>query len=75
MKNYLCKKCGTLVQKSSVPNSSGCPEGSSHIWIDQGEVGNNNYQCKKCGTLIKSKTRPKNSSGCTKGASHIWLKL
>jgi len=32
MKNYQCKKCGTLVQANGQPVSNGCPQGGFHQW-------------------------------------------
>jgi predicted Zn-ribbon and HTH transcriptional regulator len=74
MKNYQCKKCGTVVQGNSIPSSSGCPEASSHSWTNLGDVGDKNYQCKKCGTVVQGNSIP-SSSGCPKASSHSWTKL
>jgi hypothetical protein len=74
MKNYQCSKCATVIQSSSLPNSNGCPKGSSHSWHNLGEVGDKNYQCKKCGTVIKTNSLP-SSNGCPSGSSHSWSKL
>lgn len=74
MKNYMCHKCNTLLQKNSSPNSSGCPGGGYHQWTDLGETGTDNYQCKKCGNLVQSKRSP-SSSHCPDGGSHSWTKL
>jgi len=53
MRNYLCKKCATLVKSDKKPISFNCPSGGNHQWTDLGEVGTTNYQCQKCGLLIK----------------------
>jgi len=74
MKNYLCKKCGTLVKSANQPSSLGCPAGSAHQWSNLGDVGDKNYQCKKCGTLVQSKNQP-SSLGCPKSSAHQWTKL
>jgi hypothetical protein len=75
MHNYLCKKCKTLLQSQGhSPNSSGCPSGGTHSWVNLGETGDKNYQCKKCATLIKTKSSP-NSTGCPSGSTHTWIKL
>jgi len=54
MRNYLCKKCATLVKSDKKPISFNCPSGGNHQWTDLGEVGTTNYQCQKCGLLLKS---------------------
>jgi predicted nucleic acid-binding Zn-ribbon protein len=74
MKNFQCKKCGTLVQLGNQPNSSGCPEGSLHQWQNLGDTGEKTYQCRKCGTVVHSGGQP-NSSGCPKGSLHQWTKM
>jgi len=74
MRNYQCKKCGTLVRANSQPSSSGCPAGSFHQWTNLGDTGEKQYQCKKCGTLIQSKSTP-SSSGCPQSSFHQWTKL
>jgi len=74
MRNYQCRKCGTVIQANTPPNSSGCPKGSLHQWTNLGVSGNKNYQCKKCGTVIKADATP-NSSGCPQGSLHQWIKL
>jgi len=74
MKNYQCKKCGTLIQANSCPSISGCPAGSTHSWVILGDVGSKNFQCKKCGTLVKADSCP-SISGCPKGSTHSWTKL
>ena len=74
MKNYLCKKCGNLIQSEKTPNASGCLKGTLHTWQDLGEVGTDTYQCKKCGLTLKSKKTPV-PSGCLKGTYHQWNKL
>jgi predicted nucleic acid-binding Zn-ribbon protein len=74
MKNYQCKKCGTLIQANSSPTNSGCPSGSTHSWTNLGDVGDKNYQCSKCGTLVKASSSP-SSSGCPKASFHSWTKL
>lgn len=74
MRNYQCRKCGTLLVANSSPSNLGCPKGSSHHWTNLGETGDKNYQCKKCGTLIKARVSPTNL-GCPQGASHQWIKL
>jgi rubrerythrin len=74
MKNYQCKKCGTIIQGKNIPSSLGCPKGSIHSWTNLGDLGDKNYQCKKCGTLVKSKNIP-SSLGCPSGSMHSWTKL
>lgn len=74
MKNFQCKKCGTLVQSNSTPTSSGCPSGGFHSWVNLGETGSKNFQCKKCGTLVRSNNTPP-SSGCPSENFHSWVKL
>ena len=74
MKNYCCSKCGTHIKNASSPNTSGCPKGGYHQWVDLGAVGDSNYQCKKCGLLVQSKSSP-NTSGCTSGGYHQWTKM
>jgi len=74
MKNYMCHKCNTVLQKDSTPSISGCPGGGSHQWTNLGDVGNLNYQCKKCANLVRSKSQP-SISYCPDGGSHSWTKL
>ncbi|MCQ2307416.1 MAG: hypothetical protein MJ000_07625 [Bacteroidales bacterium] len=74
MKNYQCKKCGTLIQSEKTPSSFNCPKGGMHQWQDLGEVGTDTYQCKKCGLIVNSKKTP-SSFGCTSGGMHQWNKL
>ena len=74
MKNYMCKKCETLLQSATVPHVFNCPSGGSHQWTDLGSVGNNNYQCKKCAVLVKSSGVP-HVFNCPNGGSHQWTKL
>lgn len=74
MNNYQCKKCSTLVQINSQPNSFNCPSGGHHQWNNLREVGDISYQCKKCGTLVKSKSQPP-SFNCPSGSHHSWSKL
>jgi predicted nucleic acid-binding Zn-ribbon protein len=74
MKNYQCKKCGTVIQSNSSPSSSGCPSGGLHSWTNLGDTGDKNYQCKKCGTLLHSNNTP-SSSGCPSDGLHSWTKL
>lgn len=74
MKNYQCRKCGTLISNESYPNANGCPNGGSHQWNNLGECGDTRYQCRKCGILIYSKSYP-NANGCSNGGSHQWNKL
>lgn len=74
MNNYLCAKCGTIIQSSSAPKSSGCPSNTTHHWSNLGEVGDKNYQCSKCGTVVKVNSAPQ-SSGCPKATTHSWSKL
>jgi predicted nucleic acid-binding Zn-ribbon protein len=74
MRNYLCKKCGTLVKANTQPSLSGCPRGSAHQWTNLGDVGDKNYQCKKCETLVQAKSQP-SLSGCPQSSAHQWTKL
>ena len=74
MRNYLCKKCATLVKSLKKPISFDCRSGGNHQWTDLGEVGDNNYQCQKCGLLLKSKKKPI-SFNCPSGGNHQWTQL
>jgi DNA-directed RNA polymerase subunit RPC12/RpoP len=74
MKNYMCKKCKTLIQSASRPSGFNCPSGGMHQWSDMGNVGTENHQCKKCGTLVQSKGRP-SGFDCPAGGMHQWSKL
>jgi len=74
MRNYQCKKCGTLITNNTHPFSQGCPNGGNHQWTDLGESGDTRYQCKKCGILISSKSYPF-SQGCPNGGNHQWNRL
>jgi RNA polymerase sigma factor (sigma-70 family) len=74
MKNYLCRKCKTVVQKSSQPTSFNCPGGGSHEWTDLGNVGDTNYQCKKCATPVEASGHPA-SFNCPDGGNHQWTDL
>jgi rubrerythrin len=74
MKNYLCKKCGTLVQNEQRPNVSGCPKAPSHDWYDLGKCGSKKFQCKKCGILVHSEQRP-DVRGCPKAPFHDWYEI
>ena len=74
IRNYQCRKCGTLVWQDRTPSYSGCPAGGSHSWVSLGNVGSNAYQCKKCGTLVYSERTP-SYTGCPAGSSHSWRKL
>lgn len=57
-----------------MPNTSKCPEGSMHQWINLGDAGSIDYQCIKCSTTAKFKSRP-SSSLCPSGSMHQWNKL
>ena len=74
MKNYQCRKCGTLIQSDRRPHLNGCPSGGLHEWVDLGECGATPYQCRKCGTLIQNDKRPY-LNGCPSGGLHEWIKL
>ena len=74
LKNWQCKKCFTVVQKDSMPNTTTCPSGGGHAWLGLGEVGNDSYQCKKCGVIVKSKNIPQGGM-CPQGYAHTWSKL
>jgi predicted RNA-binding Zn-ribbon protein involved in translation (DUF1610 family) len=74
MRNYLCKKCATLVKSDKKPISFNCPSGGNHQWNDLGEVGTTNYQCQKCGLLLKSQKKPI-SFNCPSGGNHQWTQL
>jgi DNA-directed RNA polymerase subunit RPC12/RpoP len=74
MKNYQCSKCATLVQEDHQPSYAPCPKGSSHSWIDMGNVGSENWQCSKCFIQLKSDHQP-SYAPCPKGSSHGWTKL
>ena len=74
LKNYMCKKCATVVNSGSTPSSYGCPAGNSHSWNNLGQVGTRNYLCKKCGTHVESRSTP-SSYGCPAGNSHSWNNL
>ena len=68
LRNYQCKKCGTLVRAGSTPSSLNCPARGSHSWQNLGEVGEENYCCKK-------NRRNPSSLGCPAGNSHSWNHL
>lgn len=77
--NYLCKKCGTLVQGPEIqaPTNINCPNhsnGTSHIWYRLGTVGLINYMCTKCGAIVHCNKTP-NSNGCLVATTHYWKKL
>lgn len=74
MKNYLCTKCATLIQRDSTPSSSSCPKSGTHSWQYLGEVGDKSYQCKKCATVVKATAIPL-SSTCPNGGTHSWSVL
>jgi len=74
MKNYQCKKCGTVIKSNNLPSVIGCPEGSTHQWINLGNVGDKNYQCRKCGTVVQSSSQP-SLLGCPDSTAHQWIKL
>ena len=74
LRNYQCKKCGTLVRATSTPSSLNCMSGGSHSWQNLGDFGEENYCCKKCGTWVMSRTTP-SSLGCPAGSSHSWNHL
>jgi predicted nucleic acid-binding Zn-ribbon protein len=74
MDNYQCQNCSTLIQSSSTPTTSGCPDASFHKWTKLAPVGDTNYQCKKCGTLVKASRTP-TTSGCPQASFHQWTKL
>lgn len=74
MRNYQCKKCGTLINSKSSPRTMGCPAGGYHQWTDLGECGDTPYQCRKCGLLINSESSPR-TMGCPDGGYHQWNKL
>ena len=69
LRNYQCKKCGTLVKSTSTPSSLNCPARGSHSWQNLGEMGSENYCCKKCGTWVMSRNSA-NSLVCPAGYSH-----
>jgi len=74
MKNFLCHKCKTHIEKASRPDPFNCAAGGTHSWNDLGEVGSTNFQCKKCGVLVQSKSTP-NAFFCPSGGTHQWNKL
>ena len=74
LKNYQCKKCGTLIQSDRYPSVLGCPSGGSHQWYELGAVGFENYQCSKCGTHVENQKSP-SVLGCPSGGSHQWYDL
>ncbi len=59
MRNYLCKKCATLVKSDKKPISFNCPSGGNHQWTDLGEVGTTNYQCQMSKMWASSKITKK----------------
>jgi len=73
-RNYLCKKCVSLVCMRKSPAYTKCPKGGVHEWTDLGECGANPYQCAKCATLVRSKKTPSYTS-CPSGGVHDWKKL
>jgi hypothetical protein len=71
---FSCSYCGTTITKSTTPNQSSCPKGTSHYWIRLGEVGAYTYQCRDCSLVVNTKSTP-SQSGCTNAHSHYWKKL
>lgn len=71
--NYVCTKCGIVVQKDIQPTSGSCPNRSAgHFWENLGEVGSTCWQCSHCGLTVYSKNQP-NALICPKsGRYHDW---
>lgn len=74
VRNWNCKKCGTVIQAADKPSSMGCPAGSFHTWYDLGETGQTTYQCQNCAIQVKSSRQPA-SIGCPEADFHRWRKL
>jgi rubrerythrin len=74
--NYVCTKCGTVVQKDIQPTSGSYPNRSAgHFWENLGEVGSTCWQCSHCGLTVYSKNQP-NALICPKsGRYHDWRML
>ncbi|MDR1245127.1 MAG: hypothetical protein LBJ98_04040 [Endomicrobium sp.] len=73
MQNYLCSRCGTLLQSERTPiNSNSCIDRKWHIWVSLGEYGNNIYRCEKCGILVHSERNPTNGNSCKGSRWHEW---
>lgn len=74
MRNYQCKKCGTVITSDGMPSVFNCPSGSTHQWTNLGDCGDTPYQCKKCGTVLYSRSMPA-AFNCPSGSIHQWTKL
>lgn len=75
IKNYLCRKCGLLVNAKSLPSTAGCiKEGLFHSWRDIGEVGNNAFQCESCTTVVYANEVP-TRLGCPGDGFHKWNEI
>ena len=77
---YICSRCGTAIEKNSLPNPANCPKGGGHTWykITDGSLvpkpGLHPFQCSKCSTIVYSKNQP-NSGACHLGGGHLWRKI
>jgi len=74
MKNYVCARCGTVLQQDSQPRITPCPAGMNHQFYDVGTVGSTAYQCVKCGVIVQSDGQPKYAP-CKSGTNHQWSRL
>jgi len=75
IKNYLCSKCGSLVEGKQMPPGMGClTNGNFHRWRDIGEKGDKGFHCEGCSTVVHSKETP-SMFGCPGEGFHNWKDL
>lgn len=79
--NYICKRCGTIVQGVKTPYDGYCNNGThftTHQWFPLGTVGIPphilNYKCLYCGSKISSLKAPL-GQGCPSSSNHKWIRI
>ena len=79
---YMCKYCGTMVEKSTVPITSGCSVHGTHTWVRLCEKGSvqpgsdlHPYKCRYCGKMVYCHSAPGCAEGCPNNGIHGWNRL
>ena len=80
MSVFMCKYCGSMIEKSSSPSSAGCPAHGNHVWFrlcSKGSVQPGNglhpFSCKYCGKIVYCSSSP-SSAGCPAHGNHVWFR-